>query len=153
MGEKYLIDHNELTKIADAIRNKSKETGKISIDDMPEKIANLKGEMLLKPSDYPDYVREEVLRVANLARSKITTNSLVSICMSDSHYPDTDATKAGFSHALMAIKSLAYLLPINFIAHLGDVGYEGATSGNNPEQDVTKLKTNLENILPIIQET
>lgn len=149
MANKYLVTDTQLENIANAIRNKSKETAKMGIEDMPEKIANLTGEMLLKPNDYPDYVRKEVMRVANLARTKIKDDSLVSICMSDSHYPDA-AQGVGAQHALMAIKSLAYLLPVNFIAHMGDIGFEGNTDTTTT---VDVLQQHLEEILPIIKET
>lgn len=149
---------DKLIAIANAIRTKSGKTNSMTLDEMPSEIEALsigKGtETLLKPSDYPDYVRKEAARVAELARTKIKDNSLVSICMSDSHHnPDDENNHAGAMHALMAIKSLVYLLPVDFIAHLGDVSFEGKTSGSNPVQDVTTLKTNLETIFPLVKET
>lgn len=149
MANNYLVTDIQLENIANAIRNKSKETEKMGIEDMPEKIANLTGEMLIKPDSYPDYVRQETLRVANLARTKIKEDSIVSICMSDSHYPSPEATRAGAQHALMAAKSLTYLLPVDFIAHLGDIGFED----HNGENIIDVLKVNLEEILPMIKET
>lgn len=151
---------DKLTAIADAIRSKSGKSDKLTLDDMPNEIAQLSSEMLLKPTDYPDYVRKEVLRVANLARTKIKDESIVSICMSDSHYPASseyesgkwdkgERTKSGVQHALMAIKALATILPIDFIAHLGDVAVENI-NGTTP---IELFVQNLQEMCSMIMET
>jgi hypothetical protein len=165
MGEKYLIDHDELVNIAKAIRQKNNEpeTNKMSVSDMPTKIANLTGEAILKLKDYPDYVREEVLRVANLARTKINKNTIVSLCTSDTHYPAIskfineygeekwdagERTKSGVEHALMAFKALTHILPVDFIAHLGDVAVENV-NGTTP---TALFKKNLNDMFAMIDE-
>ena len=159
MADKYIVTKEELTSLANSIREKTGSANKLSfptgmISAISEITGGGGGETLLKPSDYPDYVRKEAARVAELARTKIKDNSLVSICMSDSHHnPDDTNNHAGAMHALMAIKSLVYLLPVDFIAHLGDVSFEGRTSGSNPVQDTTTLETNLGTTLPLIEET
>lgn len=91
----------------------------------------------LKASEYPDYVKTEAARVATAVRSVLKDDSIVSIKISDTHYVgDTATTTDNFQsdksniHACMAIKALAYLLPVDYIAHLGDVG-AGTVMQNN----------------------
>lgn len=156
MADKYIVTKEELTSLATSIREKTGNANKLSfptgmISAISEITGGGGGETLLKPSDYPDYVRKEAARVAELARTKIKDNSLVSICMSDSHYnPDDTNNRAGARHALMAIKSLVYLLPVDFIAHLGDVSFEGDTKTTTT---VDILQQHLEEIFPLIKET
>ena len=107
------------------------------------------GELFLKPAEYPDYVRTEAERVAAEARKVITAESLVSICLSDSHYPASENTRKSGLHAMMGIKALTYLLPVDFIAHLGDVGYEGSNSESNTD----RLEANLVEMLGYVKES
>lgn len=86
-------------------------------------------EELLKPMDFPDYVRTEVAAVAARVREVLTEDSIVSVTVSDTHYPGDEAgysdeyyTNESTPHLCMAVKALGYLLPIDFIAHLGDIG-------------------------------
>lgn len=100
----------------------------------------------LPAGDYPDYVRRELNRVASETQKVITSESIVSICLSDTHYYDSENTRLGGLHAAMAIKGLTYLLPIDFIAHLGDVGNESSST------DVSNLKNNITEMLGYIKE-
>lgn len=86
-------------------------------------------EELLKPVDLPDYVKMEVSEVASRVRQVLQDDSIVSITASDTHYPGDGAsysdeyqTNESTPHLCMAIKALGYLLPLDFIAHLGDIG-------------------------------
>ena len=148
MGEKYLIDHDELVNIANAIRNKSKETGSMSVGEMPEKISNLTGETLLKLQDYPDYVRPEVLKIIEKVNKVKQSDSTIFIAMSDNHYPalqnastniDSDyyKNKASSILANQAAKVLAHALDIDFFAHLGDTCTGAANT--SPEMIVTQI--------------
>lgn len=121
---------DKLTAIAEAIREKTGKTDTMLLADMPEEIANIKSETLLKPTEYPDYVRTEIMRVANDVREVLTDDSFVSICLSDSHYPiaGDGSTSYDAKNALRAIKGLTHLIPVDFIAHLGDIGGEGKNS-------------------------
>ena len=115
---KYFIQDTTLTNIADAIRAKTGGTDSITPENMPTEIASITTGTAtsLKPAEYPDYVRKEINRVADEARKVITDESLVSICLSDSHYPASENTRKSGLHAMMAIKGLTYLLPVDFIA-------------------------------------
>ena len=143
----------KLAAIADAIRAKTGKTDKLTLDEMPLEISNISGggsEILLKPAEYPDYVRTELNRVAGEVRKVLTNDSVVSICMSDSHYPADTNTATSALHALMAIKGLTYLLPVDFIAHLGDVGFEGPSA---TEPDTERLQSNLLEALSYIKDS
>ena len=122
---------DKLTSIADAIRSKTGKTATMTLAEMPAEIAGITTEAadLLLPGDYPDYVRIEAIDVANRVRTVLKEDSIISIMASDTHYPGTDAsytdeynTNAGVEHLCMAIKALTYLLPVDFIAHTGDLG-------------------------------
>lgn len=150
---KYFVNDTSLKAIADAIRAKTGRSNSMTLGDMPTEISSITTggtPTLLKPSDYPDYVRTEINRVADEVRKVLTKKSIVSICMSDSHYPGNTQTKTSALHAIMAIKGLTYLLPVDFIAHLGDVGYEGVT---NTEPNTDLLESNLLEMLSYIKES
>lgn len=133
---KYFVQDTSLVNIARAIREKTGSTENMLLKDMPDAIRSISGTasggVLLKPAEYPDYVRQEAARVANEARKYIKEDSIVSICLSDTHYANNNSTvyKSGL-HAVMAIKALTHLLPVDFIAHLGDVGSEGGNDKTN----------------------
>ena len=115
-----LID--KLTAIADGFRASRGTTAKLSLDEMAVLAAENTGvEQNLKALDYPDYVRTETVRVANAVRTVLKDESIVSICLSDSHFPADTNTRNSGKHAMMAVKSLTYLLPVDFIAHLGEI--------------------------------
>ena len=82
----------------------------------------------LKASEYPDYITPEVLRIVNEVNKVRTDDSIVFVAMSDSHYVGEqelgfydDKTNASALQANRAAKVLAYLLDVDFFAHLGDV--------------------------------
>lgn len=107
----------------------------------------------LLPTEYPDYVRTEAQRVASEVRKVLKTDSIVSICMSDTHYYANEGTSSsglqnneGCIHAAMAVKALTYLLPVDFVAHMGDVSW-GASS-TTP----AVLKTQIEGFIDYLQE-
>lgn len=126
---------DKLTAIADAIREKSGKTDTMTLDTMAEEISNLSAEELITPSQLPDYVRQEIERVATEARKYITDDSIVFLAMSDGHYyADEGAYSEGLKtntaneHAAMALKALTYLLPVDFVAHLGDFAWGASTT-------------------------
>lgn len=144
---------DKLTAIADAIREKTGKTNTMLLADMPEEIANIKSEALLKPGEYPDYVRTEIMRVANNVRKVLTDDSFVSICTSDTHYPADTATQNGVLHGMMAIKGLSQVLPVDFIAHLGDLSYDQyidmSTLQNNHVEILSYLKEQSSDSIPL----
>jgi predicted MPP superfamily phosphohydrolase len=103
----------------------------MTLDQMPVEIRALSAEEKLKASEYPAYVSPEVLEVANKVNSVRKDDSIVFVAMSDSHYPADQAaslnqsygteTVASTIQANQAAKVLAYLLDVDFFAHLGDV--------------------------------
>lgn len=149
--ELMVIRKSTMDAIANSIRTVSGKTGKLIPTAMPGEIEGFTKDKdtFLKPAEYPDYIRTEVDRVAGEARKVITSESLVSICLSDSHYPADNNTRASGLHAMMGIKALTYLLPVDFIAHLGDVGYEGSNSETNTD----RLESNLVEMLNYVRES
>jgi hypothetical protein len=159
LAEKYIVTSQELSNIADAIREKNGNSGTILFNDMPQQIRDIttsgggSGETLLKPADYVDYVRAEAMEVAKKVRSVMQSDSIISLCMSDSHYGTQGTylqtnTNISGKHALEAIKALSYFIPIDFIAHLGDVGWEGVSSSSS----VDTFKTNANELLGYLKE-
>lgn len=132
---------DKLTAIADAIRSKSKKNTRMTLEEMPAHIEALQAEELLPAIDLPDYVKIEAAMTAAQVCEVLCNDSIVSIHLSDSHYVGETATSADSIqndksniHACMAIKALTYLLPIDYIAHHGDVGSGTAADNNAPQQ-------------------
>ncbi len=139
MADMYLVTHSDMTGVAEEIRAKSGMTDALTFPDgWKEVISNLSLEEQLKASELPDYVRMEAAEVAAKVRAVLKEDSIVSIKLSDSHYVGETATAANDIqtdesnlHACMAVKALTYLLPVDYIAHLGDVG-KGTVTESNP---------------------
>lgn len=136
MADMYLVTHSDMTGVAEEIRAKSGKTDALTFPDgWKEAISNLSSEELLKASEYPDYVRPEVLEIVGKVNSVKQSDSIVFVAMSDSHYPaeqvlnfyDTEC-KASTVQANQAAKALAYLLNVDFFAHLGDVSCGHSTT-------------------------
>ena len=107
----------------------------------------------LPPGDLPDYVRTEVMEVARKVRSVMTEDSILFLAMSDTHYPGEETgawnqaqSNLGGLHTAMAAKALGYLLPLDFVAHLGDVG--------NGESSTTPgtMKSQIRDFVSLFQE-
>ncbi len=144
---------DKLTAIADAIRAKSGKTDVLTLDEMPTEIEALSAEEQLKASEYPSYVTPEVLEVVNKVRSVQQSDSIISIMISDSHYPAEQTTTSDYSNnkasslqANMAMKAMAYLLDVDFVAHLGDVSC--GASHTTPDM----LKSQIEGFLSYFKE-
>ena len=136
MGE-YLVKDTSLIAIADAFRASRGIDGNITLEKMAE-LAKEKVDVedLLLPTDIPDYAITEILEVVNKVRSIQTKDSITFIAMSDSHYPADEEglsfydeeTIASTIQANMAAKVLAYMLNVDFFAHMGDVSWGGETT-------------------------
>lgn len=123
---------DKLTNIAEAIRNKTGKADLMTLAQMPEEIANISGEELINHVDIPDYVKKEVLSLANKIEQVKQDDSIMFIAMSDMHYygdqqyTDTWADANGLQtnisdlHGAMAAKILAYLYNFDFMTYLGD---------------------------------
>jgi hypothetical protein len=134
---------DKLTAIANAIREKSGKTAALTLEQMPGEILNLSSGTLV-PGAAEDYVRTEVHEVASKVNNLLdgeykNDNCIVAICISDSHYyPDT-ATKNGVWSAVNAIKGLTYAIPVDFIAHLGDVAHEDQNNQTTNELQIARM--------------
>lgn len=138
-----LYEENSIKAIADAIRAKNGSSDKYKVADMAVAVDELQSKPIIEPADVPDYVRREVARVTGECRKHLKDDSIVSICISDTHwfaeekpaaqYANTDV---GDKHASMAIKALTYLLPVDFVAHLGDfcIGSKNTNLTNRKKQ-------------------
>lgn len=139
MADMYLVTHSDMTGVAEEIRAKSGKTDSLTFPDgWKEAVKGLSSEEQLKANELPDYVRTEATEVAAKVRAVLKEDSIVSIKLSDSHYVGETATAANDIQtdesnlrACMAVKALTYLLPVDYIAHLGDVG-KGTFSESNP---------------------
>ena len=126
---------DKLATIANAIREKSKKTNSLTIDDMPTEILSLKHEDKLKPSEYPTYVIPEVKDLIKRIKNVRKPNSIVFIATSDTHYCSTQSTINKYSEtnasclqSSQAMKVLSYTIKPDFFAHLGDVGCGDSTT-------------------------
>lgn len=138
-----LYEENDIQAIADAIRVKNGGSDTYTVDAMAEAIENLQNKDIMPPAELPDYVRQETARVAAECRKHITDESIVAVAISDTHYfadetPSSQYanTDTGDIHASMAIKALSYLLPIDFVTHLGDfcIGTSNTNLSNRKKQ-------------------
>lgn len=130
MANEYMVDGAYLTAIADAIRAKTGSSAAMTLSEMPTKIENMSVSAAnhLSPTDFPDYLRDEVLEVVNKVRNVQTDESITFIALADSHYVASqelnfydEETNKGVIQANQAAKTLAHMLNVDFIAHLGDV--------------------------------
>ena len=129
MADKYIVTHDDMVSVADEIRAKNGTSDSLTFPlGWKEAIQSIKSEEQLKASEYPSYIHQEVLTLANKVASVKKDDSIVFVAMSDSHYVADQAlnfydseTNASTIQANQAAKVLAYLLDIDFFAHLGDV--------------------------------
>ncbi len=94
---------------------------------------------------YPAYVRAEAERVAAKVRAVLKKDSIVSIKISDTHYggqpgfAEDIQTNEGCLNACRAIELLTSLLPVDYVAHMGDV-----SKGTVMEDNATQKKQTTE---------
>lgn len=100
---------------------------------MADEIAGITTGDSIDHEDLPAYVKAEALAVAERVKAKLKSDSIVILTCSDSHQIETGTnaanTMAGNLHAGMAMKALAYMLPIDFAAYLGDYTAGSGTTG------------------------
>ena len=137
----YLIEKETLIDIANAIREKTGSTNSIKSNDMANMIQNIKNNNIsetsevIKHAEIPKYVKDEVVRVADLVNKVKKDNSIVFLAMSDSHHcgvqDDTGwqpNINTGNWHAVQAAKALSYALDLDFSCHLGDITFGSGTT-------------------------
>lgn len=83
----------KLRAIGDAVRAQNGSNGTYTLGQLPEAIRKLSGNQLMLPGSIPEYVRQEVSRVAAQARKYIQEDSIVFLAMSDGHYYGSEGTQ------------------------------------------------------------
>lgn len=132
---KVIVNYEDMTAIANAIRTRTSSTKGITIADMPMQIDGISGGDIIAHADIPDYVKSEALRVAGLVDSVRKDDSIVFLAMSDSHHCGEQSNtgwqtnqNAGNWHATQAAKVLSYALDMDFVCHLGDLTFGHGTT-------------------------
>lgn len=128
-----LIQTQTLTAIADAIRAKNGSSNTYTPAQMAAAIGAITTGDSIDHEDLPAYVKAEALAVAERVKAKLQSDSIVILTASDSHQiesgNDAANTMAGNLHAGQALKALAYMLPVDFAAYLGDYTAGSSTTG------------------------
>ena len=120
MADFGFIKKATFTNIADAIRAKNGETASYTPAQMAQAIADIDGADSIVHADIPTYVKNEARSAAARAAAHIQSDSIVFLVGSDAHQSTTAHVADGNLHGGMAMKALAYALPLDFAAYLGD---------------------------------
>ena len=133
----YIADSAALTHTADRIRAKTGGTAKIVWDaenGFGDAVDAISGSEKIQHADIPDYVKAEVLAVAEKVKAVLKSDSIVFLAVSDFHHAGEQVDgwqtniNAGNLNACQALKVLAYSLPeIDFACMLGDITF-GSTA-------------------------
>lgn len=111
-------DSQHYHDIADAIREKNGTQNTYKPSQMAAAVRAIDGGG--DHEDIPSYVKAEAQSVAARVTAKTQNDSIVFMVGSDAHEYAHEQTTNGNIHAGMAMKSLAYVLPLDFAAFLGD---------------------------------
>lgn len=130
---KGLIESSLLTGIANAIRSKNGASETYTPAQMATAIQSISTGDTIDHEDLPAYVKDEALEVAKRVKAKLQSDSILILTGSDGHQIETGSnaadTMAGNLHAGQAMKALAYMLPFDFAAYLGDYTAGSSTTG------------------------
>ena len=136
----YIVTGAQLTAVADAIRAKSGESGSIVFPTgFVSEINDITTGDEIDHSELPDYVRTEARAVAARVSPHLTNDSIVFICGSDSHQSSTAHVADGNLHGGESMKALAYMLPLDFAAYLGD--YTAGSSTTTIEEGISHIES------------
>ena len=125
----YKATDSQLTAIADAIRAKTGDNGAITFPTgFVSEIGNITTGDTIDHSDIPAYVKNEARTVAARVNAHLQNDSIVFIAGSDSHQSTTAHVEDGNLHGGQSMKALAYMLPLDFAAYLGDYTAGSATT-------------------------
>lgn len=117
----------DLTSVANAIRTKGGTAAQLTF---PSGFVSAIGAITtgdnIDHEDLPAYVKAEALAVAERVKAHLQNDSIVFLAGSDSHQSTTEHVADGNLHGGMALKALAYVLPLDFVTFLGDY-----TAGSN----------------------
>lgn len=89
--------------------------------------------------DIPAYVKTEARAVAERVNAHLTNDSIVFLCGSDSHQSTTAHVEDGNLHGGESMKALAYMLPLDFAAYLGD--YTAGSSTTTIADGISHIKS------------
>ena len=123
---KGLVERSSLEDIGDALREKYNNTATYTPAQMGDAIRGITTGDNIDHENLPSYVKAEALAVAERVKAHLQNDSIVFLAGSDSHQSTTDHVADGNLHGGMAMKALAYVLPLDFVAFLGDY-----TAGSN----------------------
>ena len=134
MGKK-LYEESDVHAIADAIREKNGMTTTYKVSEMAGAVSALTMADTINHADIPEYVKTAVVGIAKKVSAVRTASSIVFITISDPHHATDETTgwkakiEQGNLDACRAIKALAFALPLDFVAFLGDLtfGYRTTT--------------------------
>lgn len=129
------ISTDILSDIADAIREKTGSSAKLSPSQMAAQIQEISGSGLFKPADVPDYVTKEAFDVIRRVRSVQTEKTFTTLVWSDAHHAGEQSTSwaqqtnIGSLHAAMGAAAIANGCKIDACVFGGDFTFgNGATT-------------------------
>ncbi len=133
MGNK-LYEETDIKAIADAIRSKTGSSDTYSAAEMANAVSRISSGDCIAHGDVPDYVKKAALETAKKVESVRTDDSIVFLTVSDPHHAAREESgwreniNTGNLHCAMAAKALAYAIPFDFVAMLGDLTYGSETT-------------------------
>ena len=121
----YKVSDTDLTSVANAIRQKGgTESSLVFPAGFVSAVGAITTGDAIDHEDLPAYVKAEALEVAKRVKAKLQSDSILLLTGSDAHQIETGSnaavTMAGNLHAGQAMKALAYMLPFDLAAFLGD---------------------------------
>ena len=134
----YIVMGDALTNTADKIRTKTGSADPIVWDETKgfgDAVNAISGNEKIQHAEIPEYVKSEVLAVADKVKSVLKADSIVFLAVSDFHHTGEQVDgwqtniNAGNLNACQAIKAFAYVLPqIDFACMLGDITFGSKTT-------------------------
>lgn len=134
----YIVMGDALTNTADQIRTKTGSTDPIVWDETKgfgDAVDAISGNEKIQHAEIPEYVKSEVLAVADKVKSVLKADSIVFLAVSDFHHTGEQVDgwqtniNAGNLNACQAIKAFAYVSPqIDFACMLGDITFGSKTT-------------------------
>lgn len=136
----YLVTDAELTATAAAVRQKGGTSAMIPWQagtGFKAAVDAIVGGSGTLHSDLPSYVKAEAYDVAARVKANLQSDSIVFLAGSDSHQSTTEHVADGNLHGGMSMLALAYLLPLDFVAYLGD--YTAGSSTTTIEEGLEHI--------------
>lgn len=120
--------NKKMTNIADAIRSKTGNISKLSLDEMETEIKSIDA-TVFSHSKIPYFVKTEISEIISKIKEKQNDKTITFLAVSDAHHLATNENIVnGNTHAGMALKSIAYSLNLDFACCLGDLSWGGNTT-------------------------